>query len=102
MTKFQYNFYSSDILYKVIWSLKDNTNIAKTCFDLNTNMNMFYTCPDENMKACESMVKIHDKQENKKKKKGYEGCMKFSNNQPLCCWWLNWPIQNNAKMLKNH
>ena len=22
--------------------------------------------------------------------------------QPLCCWWLSWPIQNNAKILKNH
>ena len=21
---------------------------------------------------------------------------------PLCCWWLIWPIQNNAKKLKNY
>ena len=22
--------------------------------------------------------------------------------KPLCCWWLIWPIQNDAKILKNH
>ena len=26
----------------------------------------------------------------------------FCIGQPLCCWWLSGPIQNNAKLLKNH